>query len=955
MSTEYEQIRSMASIMLQGERARADGALTRDMISQQVDLVLGMRTWDTEIDRAALIRELETMHIQTVGIARTLEDSTGHVPWLAESRASIEWKYWSRYKQLLQQKGWAPASIESLGRLTDETLGRLEKPARAGTWDRRGMVVGHVQSGKTANYTGLICKAVDAGYKLIVVLAGLTNSLRSQTQIRLDEGFLGYDSDPTRNQEGAVPPFGVGLIDRSLRPDTITHRLENGDFKKNIANQFNINPGNSALLFVVKKNCSVLRNLLSWVRRKANGEDSDGQPYVIGIPLLVIDDEADHGSVNTREIPVDDDGNPDPDYDPTMTNQRIRELLHYFEQSAYVGYTATPFANIFIHEDAPHSRFGDDLFPRSFITNLKAPSNYYGPKQIFGIDDHDASVEGEEGLPITREVRDHAASLAIDERTGWVPPRHNRHHRPLSLGQDQVPASLRQAILSFILTRAVRIARGQMNQHNSMLVHVTRFVDVQNLVKQQVERELSGIVDRLRYGEGEAEDRVIDELRRLWEEDYLPTMQAIDDSLCDPVAWNEVEPHLLQSASAIQVKEFNGSARDVIDYEAHSDTGLNVIAIGGDKLARGLTLEGLSVSYFLRSSRMYDTLMQMGRWFGYRPGFIDVCRLYTTPDLIEWFGHIAVANEELRQEFDHMANVGGTPKDYGLKVRSHPLLLVTSQVKMRNGTHLEISFDGKVSETTVFHRDEARLEANLQATLALIRRLMGSGVEPERDPVRERPERRRHTWAGSVAWSDASAEPIREFLNGFDGHPRGLNARLIAEYIERQNERECLTSWTVAVLSGEGREYDGFPFGPIRLVRRSWSGRVPEDQREQHDAFIIRRVGSARDEAMDLNQLEYAQAFQRAWDERNRDENIPEEDKRPNSIAQLRIPMREVRPTSRGLLLVYPLEPDGCSLKGSEGVPIIGFAVCFPTDSGAIRVGFEVNNVYWSQEFGSGD
>lgn len=508
-----------------------------------------------------------------------------------------------------------------------------------------------------------------------------------------------------------------------------------------------------------------------------------------------------------------------------MTNQRIRELLHLFQQSSYVGYTATPFANIFIHDSAPHERYGDDLFPRSFITNLKAPSNYYGPREIFGIDDSDAEVEGTEGLPITREVVDHADSLAVDERQGWMPPRHTRHHVPKFNDSDEVPPSLRSGILSFILTRAIRLARGQLGQHNSMLVHVTRFVDVQHRVRQQVEAELTGICNRLKYGDGDKSPTIIEELYDLWSSDYEPTMAAIRDESCDPVDWEDVRPLLLQSASSIQVREFNGSARDVIDYEAYRETGLNVIAIGGDKLARGLTLEGLSVSYFLRSSKMYDTLMQMGRWFGYRPGYIDLCRLFTTPDLVEWFGHIAVANDELRREFDHMANVGGTPKDYGLKVRSHPQLLVTSQVKMRHGSHLDISFAGKVSETTVFHRDEDKLQANLASTISLVRKLNEAGISIEKNPARARQHGRGHSWQGAVAWKDVPAEIVCEYLNGFLPHPRSINTRLIAEFIERQNSRDCLTYWTLAMLSGNGRSIDDFPFGPLDMVKRSWHNR----------------------------------------------------------------------------------------------------------------------------------
>ena len=163
------------------------------------------------------------------------------------------------------------------------------------------------------------------------------------------------------------------------------------------------------------------------------------------------------------------------------------------------------------------------------------------------------------------------------------------------------------------------------------------------------------------------------------------------------------------------MRTINGSAGDVLDYEENKLTGLNVIAIGGDKLSRGLTLEGLSVSYFLRASRMYDTLMQMGRWFGFRDGYFDVCRLYTAAELLEWFTHIAAASEELQREFQHMVNVGGTPKDYGLRVRSHPVMLVTSAVKMRNGTNMQLSFSGDVSETIIFNSDARWIAQNFTA------------------------------------------------------------------------------------------------------------------------------------------------------------------------------------------------------------------------------------------------
>ena len=396
----------------------------------------------------------------------------------------------------------------------------------------------------------------------------------------------------------------------------------------------------------------VLQNLLAWVEWAANGRNPEtGRRVVTDVPLLVIDDEADHASVDTNEQAFDENGQPDPDHDPTAINRCVRRLLRFFEKSAYVGYTATPFANIFIHERARTAEDGDDIFPGSFIINLPAPSNYAGPVRIFGLSDDSEDGAGSiPPLPLMRQVTDHADSPEPRERSGWMPPRHRNGHQPLYEGEPEIPPSLRQAIHSFVLVCAARRARGQEREHNSMLVHVTRFTNVQQAVSNQVREELNSIRRRIRRGDGGLPRTLLSELRQLWEEDFIPTTQSFDEEEYSLVSLDSIEPLLGQIVSSIEVRQINGSARDILDYETSRETGLNVIAIGGDKLSRGLTLEGLTVSYFLRASRMYDTLMQMGRWFGYRPGYLDLCRLYTTPELNEWFQYITEANEELRQD-----------------------------------------------------------------------------------------------------------------------------------------------------------------------------------------------------------------------------------------------------------------------------------------------------------------
>jgi hypothetical protein len=929
--------RAMAQTLI--NLRRGDGPITRDIIASVVDTVMAALGHAAErLDRSAFIADLETAYTVWIGRATELTDNGDHVAWLTAERKQ-DWRLWARYEVFLRSR-LPNASIRALDQETDRILGLLEDPRRPGAWDRRGLVVGHVQSGKTANYIGLINKAADAGYTVIIVLAGLHNNLRSQTQQRLDEGFLGYDSAALRGASTRAPEeIGVGGIDPSIRPDTITDRTETGDFRTARAKGFSINPGRRPLLFVVKKNATVLRNLLDWVRWAANSHDpTTGRRLVIDVPLLVIDDEADHASVDTREMEFGEDGRPDEDHNPTRINALIRQILYAFEKSAYVGYTATPFANIFIHESARTLECGDDLFPRSFIVNLPAPSNYAGPVRIFGLPPADGR-DPLPPLPLTRAIPD-------DEGVGWVPPRHRNGHRPTWNGAAEVPPSLSEAIQAFILACAIRRARGDVREHNSMLVHVTRFTSVQHAVRDQVKAELERIAMRLRLGERPGASSVRQSLRMLFESDFAPATSTVRAEVHDPALrdmhWHEIEPHVVSAASDIRVMEINGTARDVLEYTSHRETGLNVIAIGGDKLARGLTLEGLSVSYFLRASRMYDTLMQMGRWFGYRPGYLDVCRLYTTGDLIAWFEHITEANEELRAEFDHMAAVGGTPRDYGLKVRSHPALLVTSRVKMRHGMDMELSYAGSVSETTVFDTSESVLRQNLDAA----GRLMAALGPPDRGvgspsslPVRqERPGGAAHVWEGARLWSGRSAGEVLAFLGAVSTHPDAprANSALLREYIARQNAVGELTEWTIALLSGDGDPHQAGPFQGINAIKRG--PRSADEQNRDRSRYVIRRLLAPRDEGIDLDADAWAAALARTAQEPSGGSQQPTTPSGPS--------LRDQRPATRGLLLLYPLDPKAARVT----LPPVGFGISFPGSRTARRITYRVNNTYWQQE-----
>ncbi len=928
------------------DRSRIGPAL----IADQIDLVVRMKpSWGEGLDREAVTEELIRRFSMWIGRDGTLKSDAGHVAWLEAARKK-DWRLWQRYREWLERDLPLDA-IDALDRSTDGVLGLLEDPRREGDWDRRGLVVGHVQSGKTGNYTGLICKAADAGYKIIIVLAGLHNNLRAQTQMRLDEGFLGYATAPLA---GDTAPIGVGEIDGdpAIRPNYVTNRTNNGDFSTAISRNLGISPEQRPWLFVVKKNKTVLTRLLAWVRNHvADSKDQEtGHRLVTKLPLLLVDDEADHASVDTGEQVFDEQGKPDENHSPTEINKLIRRLLHSFTRSAYVGYTATPFANIFIHERGATRDEGPDLFPSAFIMNLAAPSTYVGPARIFGL----RGTNGRDGgLPLVRVVSDHQDAAGAG---GWMPQGHKSNYSPPSVTAEGVPASLRTAILSFLLACAARTVRGQGNRHCSMLIHVTRFNAVQTEVHRQVADLMRGITQRLQRRIDSA--RLVEDLRTLWVEDFLSATAAvrsrIEDPSIRPVSWDQIAEVLPDVASDIEVRMINGTAKDALDYVDNAAKGLKVIAIGGDKLARGLTLEGLCTSYFLRASRMYDTLMQMGRWFGYRPGYLDLCRLYTTSDLVDWFGHIADASEELREEFDLMQASGGTPRDYGLKVQSHPVLMVTSRLKMRSAKTLMLSFSGQVVETVAFHRDPGVLRDNLKALHSLIDVVGAPDEAPKIERIRAGVK---HQWEGAL-WRSVPADRITTFLAAYKTHPDAYktDARLLAEFIESMSKGGELTSWTVAVLGGGERSAINLGQGvSVKMPKRT-------HRTFTEDRFSIGRLLAPRDEAIDLDAAAWAAALdltKEAW-KADAGRNQASEPDTPNGIAIRRVRgfgAHGVQPKSEsGLLLLYVLDPKETGVEFPASVEgIVGLGISFPGSRSGVKVEYKVTNVLWEQVYGSSE
>lgn len=899
-----------------------------EQIDKAIEQVVCIPEFST-LDKLVIKKKLHELYGVRIQEFQILEGTDRRMPWLKEFKANTAadyWAFWTRYKLYLQdQKGFAPTIVNQLDEISDRILDNLFDPKIQNiTIAKKGLVVGQVQSGKTANYTGLICKAADAGFNFIIVLAGIHNNLRSQTQTRIDEGFLGFDTQIERAYSmNATTKIGVGLIPGfdSAIANSYTTSMDKGDFTSRAANTagFNFNAPQPIIL-VVKKNAAVLNRLYKWLKAHTTGDKP-----ISNKALLLIDDEADNASINTKK---------DKNTDPTAINNNIRKIIGLFNRSAYVGYTATPFANIFIAQDET------DLFPRDFIINLPAPTNYIGPEKVFG-----TSVdvnEDEDILPIV---------VPIDDYKNFIPDGHKKNDRLPT--KDDIPESLKTAIKSFILTCAIRRARGQGNKHNSMLIHVSRYQIWQNTIRDIVNEQF-----RYYKQEIEAEDPdMLEEFRILFEGEHneslsykqvtemimrSPNLSKIDKNIRSH-SWDEIKPLLYQAVQKIEVKSINGSSGDVVDYQLHAKTGISVIAIGGDKLSRGLTLEGLSVSYFLRASKMYDTLMQMGRWFGYRPGYVDLCRLYTSNELNEWYRHIALASSELLAEFDYLAESRSTPDTYALKVRTHPgCLQITALNKMRNSHQIEVSWAGRLIETYQLPLDNALRNRNLVETDNFLSKLGKPTIVD-----------------GNLLWKNISPSSVCDYFNNFSVAPslKKVNLELISEYIQEVVTKGELTNWSVVLMNKTTKaksnestkryvfcnKYDVACFNRSRAANSDYS------------TYFIKKnhiVGNPSDELIDLDLDLREQALS---------ETIKMSTKKPwkQSYPQPLIARSKFRPVQQPLLIIYPLNPEYANVKNEdtgeiipgtpvytvEDDPFVGFAISFPHTDTNCAVSYQVNMV----------
>jgi hypothetical protein len=827
--------------------------------------------------------------------------------------------FWNRYKRYLREKSSIDLkSIELLGNKTlPELMNCLSDPHEEfeGIRLKRGLIIGDVQSGKTATYIGLICKAADAGYKVIILLAGITESLREQTQERIDEGVVGYSIRIVDKMEkrGFV---GVGLDHKPRRATSFTSCAKDfiGDCDKISTT---LAEHNSIVLFVVKKNVSVLTKLYNWLK----DNNLDVVEKCVPHPMLLIDDEADNASVNTRKDETD----------PTKTNKIIRNICCLFKNASYVGFTATPFANVFIDPDSVDSMKQADLFPEHFIYTLPTPSSYIGPQKIF----YDGSkYNGNLRYIIDIDEPDYTSeeykyaskydTLALNNGAFYY-----RHTKDWN---GALPDSLRESVLCFFLANVIRDLRGQKSKPRGMLINMSRFIKVQNVIKEHIDDIYNNFVNTVRYDF--SENCKANEKLSLYKELYdiwIKHFNNITDISFKRVVNKDA---ILNAVGNIERMVVNGGKNSgKLDYKSYPS--LRVIAIGGMALSRGLTLEGLMVSYFYRNTATFDVLMQMGRWFGYRPGYDDLFQIWTSQTSANWYQEIAIASEELKSDIKMMYEQHLTPKDFGIRVRDYcDELQITARNKMHYSYDLLVleSYYGNIYDTPYISRNIENNRENWEQVKKLTENLLNRGFTLKPTGEYKNPDEK------SQYFSDVPKSTIQEFLSEIKCSLVNMrfNTSQLLDFIGDQ-ETVGLEKWDVVFEGGNGNVYYDIPgLENIRCAKRAI---------EEHENVIQissrRRILSLREGKFTLSTADVKIAEEKcrdAW--RKEDENSSEA-----SIMSRSIPLKayfKYLPKRKPILIIMLIEPNKPEEDKSEGKKIskfreeldknliVAFAIGFP-------------------------
>jgi len=824
--------------------------------------------------------------------------------WFTTRRDDIPHQYFDRYKAYLRHEGFSVDVIDNIELNCEKTLSRCANPvdkAISPASKKRGMVIGDVQAGKTANYLGLINMACDYGYRVIVLLSGLTDSLRKQTQERVDSGFIGAISTSIGNQ---IQYIGVGAINKSYYAIPLTN-TEN-DFANFIQKNLNATATdfNKPVILVVKKNASILESVHKWLM--------PGKNRISGESILIIDDEADNASVNTKK----------PEYNPSAINRKIRNIYNNFPIASYVGITATPFANIFIDPHDP-SDVDQDLFPADFIVQLNAPSTYFGSEKVFPNDG-----------TVPRSIR----KLDIGE-SDFISVKHKK-----DMTISVLPDSLKEAILCFLLNNVIRTIKGDRFKHRSMMINVSALNDPQESVNYRVLAYINKLKNIIEQESYKPESLFIlnsemSRMHRLYTQGDENNVDFFVE-IRSKIAWSEIQQGLFDEIAQFETAIINNRYRGEMrfDYNKYSTKGARVIVIGGFVLSRGLTLEGLCISYYSRNATAYDTILQMCRWFGYRPGYEDLCRIYLSQSNIDCFVAVQDAVRNLKDQFREMELQGKTPREFGLMVQQSPdtldtTLLITARNKMHYTGVIErvLNYGGVYADTSKLFKDASKNKANLNRVEEFFASLNQQGIELSIIDKR-------------YMFCHVSKDIIATLLDRITIPMvnKKFDCQSLSNYIR---ESEQFPDWDVVIATGESVRIKEIGFHQISVPSRTFH------LGEAEENFI--RIGGSNNRIIDPGIFDSGVGLT----SKKREELLQEKQsrfpgKKINNLSSTDLLSQRENP----LLVIYFLdlqiddsvslvERDACvAIKEAFGSDLLaGFAIGFPAKNSMVLVKYRAN------------
>ena len=723
-------------------------------------------------------------------------------------------------------------AVASIDLSSNKILSVMDAPGEQ-RFSTRGLVLGYVQSGKTTSFISVVSKAADRGYRFFIVLSGLTDNLRTQTQDRVDELLIGEEAGPWYQLTNMDTDFHESTTNASSLLSTPDLRF----------------------ISVVKKNPSRLRRLRDWLK-------SAGPATLANTPILIIDDEADQASLNGAA----------PNRRRTVINGLIAELLEN-PKSAYVAYTATPFANLLT--DPSDSK---NLYPEDFIVPLPQPEQYFGPEQLFGRLELDTETSGDiDGLDVIRFIDDQEAlSMLPGKGQGavydWFP---------------EVQEDLSKALMWFLLSTAARRARGIGNKHSTMLIHTSMLAEAHRRLADAVEEELekySVLIDT-------NDSKFLALLRNLWN---VETAKIASGVFGHPkITWEQVLLELPQVTHATKIIVDNYRSQDRLSYSKEEP--VTAVVIGGNTLSRGLTLEGLCSSYFVRAATAYDTLLQMGRWFGYRIGYEDLCRIWMTSELHKWFRDLSLVEAEIRRDISRYEEELVTPRDVAVRIRNHPDMAITAAARMRSAINSSMSFSRQRPQTTLFEINESSwLDKNLEATRKLI---SGAKTAGRDEKVFE---------SGYRGFSNVDSTEILKFIDEYQFHSKkwSLSSELLRKYIELENKANSLLRWNIIFKESRGSEVSSNPKLDLGLSSHVSLLRRTKLIDSEPGTANLKAIASPNDRGLDLDYSSSKLQEILAKSQQDADANI--------------VKIKQVEMPTTGLLCLYPIDKDSITRSEKE-------------------------------------